>query len=140
MSLQIEEHDLGDNVEGYYTEDPVPALMAIGRGLSYQIQQARAIEGHGYYARPPRSGRRVCLAKKFYDWIDEVSVESIRRVVQDHIPTGEIEQVKTSYLASEYGDAFWIGFDLRLHPYIVIAVLRNLEAEGRLPIHPSLEG
>ncbi len=137
MGLHIEEHDLGERVEAYYTEDPRPALMAINRGLSYQIQQARAIEGCGYYAKPLKNSRRVCTARESFDWVDNTSVEAIRAVVEEHVTPEGIKTIERAYLASENGDAFWIGFDLHTHPYIIIAVLRNLSERGELPAHPS---
>lgn len=57
----------------------------------------------------------------------------MQQVIDDFVLPSEIEDIKRSYLASEFGDAWWIAWDLQLHPYIVLAVLRNLAEKGELP-------
>lgn len=133
--LEIEERDIGGwPAEGYYTTfpDTAPALMAIQPGLSAETKRARAYEAHGYHFKPPRGGRRFCLALSCLSWVDDKSITATRAVIDDLAPE-LVSEVKESYLASEYGDAYWIAFDVREHVHVVLAILRNLEERGELP-------
>ncbi len=134
MALVIEERDLGGNyVEGYFTADPRPAYMAIQDGLRPETTRARCIEAHGYYRRPPHSRRKVCYLPPTPDALDEQAIRAMRPVIEDHISDAEISGVKESYRCASFSDAYWIAWDCGLHPYVVIAILRNLEARGELP-------
>lgn len=133
MSLVIEERDLGGHyVEAYFTADPQPAYMAIQHDVLPMTKRCRAIEGHGYYRRPPRSLRKVCYLPPSPYAIDEQAIEAMRPIIEEHITAAELNDVKYSYRASESGDAWWIAWDCELHPYVVIAILRNLLAQGEL--------
>ena len=134
MTLVIEERELGGNyVEGYFTADPVPAYMAIQPDLRPETKHARCIEAHGYYRRPPRSKRKVCYVPPTPDSIDEHAIRVMQPVIDDHLTSYEKEEILSSYAASTYGDAWWIAWDCDLHPYAVIAFLRNVTARGELP-------
>lgn len=138
MTLRVRTRNLGSGqAEAYFTADPAPALIAIHDHLPPGTKRARAIEGHGYYRRPPKSKRRVCLLHTSLDSVDEISVSATRAVIEEHVSREEVEAIKQSYLASEVGDAYWVAFDCELHVNIVLAVLRNLYSEGELPEHPS---
>jgi hypothetical protein len=134
MGLVIEERELGgDYVEGYFTADPKPAYMAIQRGVRPETRRCRSIEAHGYYRRPPRSLRKICYLPPRPDSIDEDAIRAMRPVVEEHISVAELRELKRSYRASYMQDAWWIAWDCGLHPYIVIALLRNLAERGELP-------
>lgn len=134
VTLVIEERELGGNyVEGYFTADPRPAYMAIQRGLRPETQRARCIEAHGYYRRPPRSKRKVCYLSPHPDTVDEQAVQAMQHVVEDHLTEHEKRGVVRSWAAAEFGDAWWIAWDCDLHPYVVLAYLRNLSERGQLP-------
>lgn len=133
MALVIEERDLGgEYVEGYFTADPQPAYMAIQHDVRPETKRCRSIEAHGYYRRPPRSLRKVCYLPPSPDAIDEQAIRAMQPVVEDHLSANEVRAIRDSYRASELGDAWWIAWDCDMHPYVVIAVLRNLLARGEL--------
>lgn len=67
------------------------------------------------------------------DAVDHQAIRAMKRVIDDFVSAEEIRGIKTSYLASECGDAYWVAWDLSLHPYVVIAVLDNLAERGELP-------
>lgn len=69
--------------------------------------------------------------------VDTLAIRAMQRVVFDFLSAAEVESIKTAYLGADCGDAFDAAGDINTHPYIVIAVLNNLRAEGRLPTHPS---
>lgn len=134
MGLVIEERELGGNyVEGYFTAYPRAAYMAIQRGVRPETKRCRSIEAHGYYRRPPRSLRKVCYLPPNPDAVDEQAIRAMRPVVEDHLSTHEVSEVKRSLRGSYLGDAWWVAWDCDLHPYVVIALLRNLDARGELP-------
>ncbi len=134
MTLVIEERDLGGNyVEGYFTADPKPAYMAIQTGLRPETKRARCIESHGYYRRLPPTRRKVCYLPPNPDALDEQAIQAMRPVVEEHLSDAEISGVKESYRCAYFPDAYWIAWDNDLHPYVVIALLRNLAARGELP-------
>lgn len=133
MSLTTEERDLGGGyVEGYYTEFPRPAYLALQTGLPNATKQARSIEGVGLYRKPPKSGVKVMLLSGRLDEVDEHAIRVMMPVVEDHVFAGDVECVKKSYQASEFGDAYWIAWDCDLHPNTVIAILRNLRESGEI--------
>lgn len=134
MALVIEERDLGgDYVEAYFTADPAPAYMAIESSVRPETKRCRSIEAHGYYRRPPRSLRKICYLPPRPDVVDEGAIRAMRPVVEDHISVTELREVAASYRAAYMRDAWWIAWDCDLHPYVVIAVLRNLAERGELP-------
>lgn len=138
MNPYIEYRHLGgDYVEGHFRINQIAARLALQTGLPHETIRARIIEAYGYCLRPPRTGRKTITMQHRPDWIDEQAILAMRRVIDDFVTVSEVRAIRTSYLSSEVGDAFWIAWDQNTHPYIVIAVLRNLEAEGRLPVHPS---
>jgi hypothetical protein len=140
MIPYVEHRDLGgDYVEGHFRTNRIAARLAVQTGLPYETVRARIIEAYGYCRRPPKSGRKTIIMQHHPDRVDELAISAMRRVIDDFVSMAEVRAIRTSYLASDYGDAYWVAWDLGTHPYIVIAALRNLEAEGRLPIHPSCE-
>ncbi len=141
MVPYVEHRDLGgDYVEGRFRINRIAARLALQTGLPYETVRARIIEAYGYCRRPPKTGRKTILMQHHPDRIDELAIAAMRRVVDDFVSAAEVRAIRLSYLASDCGDAYWVAWDLQTHPYVVIAVLRNLEAEGRLPAHPSMEG
>lgn len=136
--LEIEERDLGGGyVEGYYTEDPRPAYLALQKGLPNSTKQARAIEGAGLYRKPPPEGRKIMLLHDSLDSVDEAAIVAMRPVVEDHLSAADVNCIRGAYLASTNGDAYWIAWDCHVHPYVVVAILRNLDERGELPPHPG---
>lgn len=130
---RIEEFFLGEpNLEAYYTEYPCSA-MALQPDLPTATKRSRELEAHGYYVRPPRGGSRPCFALQHFDGIDEISVSATMRGVRQKATPEEVAAVKESYRASEFGDAWWIAWDCRMHPYMVMAILRHLSSRGELP-------
>lgn len=139
MRLEVDEIDIDcPEIDGLFTNKLDPAFVGLRRRLPHAVRACRIIEAHGYMRKPPKGGRKVCWSlKKLRHRIDEVSIKAIRTVIFDFISALEVDSIMVSYVAEPHGDAFNIAEDLEIHPYIVIAVLRNLEAERRLPLHPS---
>ena len=127
---RIEEWDLGSNhVEAYYTEYPYSA-MAIQPDLRNSTKQARELEAHGYYRRPPRSGRKFCFAPRHAHDFDDVAIGALRSVVDDLQPSW-VEEVKDATRMSN--DVRWIAAWCELSPNVVVAIIENLKARGELP-------
>ena len=137
-TLDIEERDLaGGYVEGYLEIDEIAAFLALQTNLPYATVQARIIEAHGYCRRPPRGGKKIIFVLDSFGGIDDQAIRAMRRVVEDFVTVAEVQAVKTAYLASEYGDPWWIAWDQNMHPHTVMAILDNLHDQDRLPAHPS---
>lgn len=131
---EIEHCDLGgDYVEGYFSISSFAAFLSLQTGLPYETVEARIIEAHGYCRRPPKSGSKVILMQRHPDEIDNQAILAMRRVVDDFVTAEGVRAIKTSYLAAEHGDAYWVAWDLDIHPYFAIAILDNLEERGELP-------
>lgn len=134
MTLVIEDRDLGGGyIEAYFTALPQPGYMAIQEDVRPETRRARCMEAHAYYRRPPRSGRKVSYVQSNPDKVDEQTISALRRVVEYHLTSEEQQEVRCSYVACEYCDAYWIAWDCELHPYVVIALLRNWAERGELP-------
>ncbi len=106
--------------------------MALQTGLPYETVRARIIEAHGYCKVPPKDGVKVMFMQRDLDSVDERAIRAIRRVVDDFVSAAEVKQIRNSYRAAEMKDAYWIAWDCHIHPYVAIAVLRNLNARGEL--------
>lgn len=133
---EIEHADLGGGyVEGYFSISEAAALLSLQAGLPYETIHARIIEAYGYCQRPPKSGSKIILMQRHPDQIDHQAILAMRGVVHDFLTADAIRAIKTSYLAAECGDAYWVAWDLDMHPYVVIAALDNLAASGELPPH-----
>lgn len=131
---EIEHCDLGGHyVEALFSMGEMAAYLALQTGLPYETIHARIIEAHGYCRRPPKTGCKVLLMQRHPDRIDHQAIQAMRRVIDDFLNSHDIKAIKTSFLASEYGDAYWVAWDLDLHPYVVIAALDNLQERGELP-------
>jgi hypothetical protein len=139
MRLEVDEIDIDcPEIDGLFTNKVDPAFVGLRRRLPDAVRACRIIEAHGYMRRPPKGGRKVYWSlKKLRRRLDEVSIKAIRTVIFDFITAYEVDFIELGYLAEPHGDAFNIAEDSDIHPYIVIAVLRNLKEEGRLPVHPS---
>lgn len=98
----------------------------------YEIGQPR-LSSYLYGDRNPRHLQRFFDAVAVALDLDEEAVGAMRRVIDEFLTASELEAIKRSYLASEWGDAWWIAYDLQMHPYLVIAALRHLHARGELP-------
>ncbi len=132
MPLEVRERNLGDDeAEAFYTEHPEPALLVVQPHLTPATRRAREYEGHGYYRRPPKGGRRVCYALASLDSIDGQAIRAVGRVV-DMVPESDVQEIKSAYLASENGDAYWIAFYAEIHLHVVIAVLNHLRSIGEI--------
>ncbi len=132
MPLEVRERNLGDDqAEAFYTEYPEPALLVLQPHLTPATREAREYEGHGYYRKPPKGGRRVCYALSSLDSIDDQAIRAVGRVV-DMVPPSDVEEIRAAYFASENGDAYWVAFYTEIHLHVVIAVLRHLRAFGRI--------
>lgn len=138
MEPQIEFCDLaGELIEGRFRINRIAARLALQTGLPYETIRARIIEAYGYCVYPPKDGSRTLVMQHRVSGIDEIAVIAMRRVVYDFVGAIEVDQIVKSYLGSEYGDAHWVAWDTKVHLYVVLAVLRNLDSEGRLPRHES---
>lgn len=126
----IEEFFLGEpDLEAYYTEFPFSA-MAIQPDLSNDTKRARELEAHGYYRRPPRSGRKLCFAPRDpYDF-DATAINAVRSVVDDLQPSW-VEEVREATRISN--DTRWIAAWCELSPNVVVAIIENLKARGEMP-------
>lgn len=141
MVPEIDHRDLGGGwVEGLFLINEVSAYLALQTGIPESTVQARIIEAHGYCVRPPKSGEKViCMDGRLYA-VDDLAIRAMQRVIFDFVTVREVDAIVGAYLVEENGDAHRAASDYLdndVHPYVVIAVLRNLEEEGRLPIHPS---
>lgn len=126
----IEEFYLGEpDLEAYYTEFPVSA-MAIQPDLQNTTREARELEAHGYYRRPPRSGRKFCFAPRHAYDFDDVAIGALRSVVDDLQPSW-VEEVREATRISN--DTRWIAAWCELSPNVVVAIIENLKARGELP-------
>lgn len=129
----IEDYYLGEkDLEAYYYQRPYPA-MAMQFDLSEVTKRARELEAHGYYRKPPMAGDRACFAAGSLDTIDEISVMATKRGLEGNISKDEVDNIVDAYVASEFADPWWIGFECRQHVHTVVAVLRYLESRGELP-------
>lgn len=138
MKPQIEFCDLaGELVEGRFRINSIAARLALQMGLPYETIRARIVEAYGYCVYPPKAGAKTLVMQYRLSGLDELAIIAMRRVIYDFVSAVEVDAIRKSYLASDEGDAHWIAWDLQTHLYIVIAVLRNLDSEGRLPRHES---
>lgn len=129
----VEEFFLGEiNLEAFYTRWPFSA-MAIQPDLCDATKRARYIEAHGYHLRPPVSGERECYVVDSFERLDEISIAATRRGLAECITEEEVEEIRVAYEDSELDDAWWIAWRCDQHVHVVIAVLRQLHTEGRLP-------
>ncbi len=129
--LEIDEFLFSNpELEAAYTEHPWPAGMAIKKGLRHSSHRAREVEAHGHYRRPPLTGRKFCYACKSLEEVDLVSVNAIRRAVDEMEPAW-VEAVRDAARMFNQPDliAGWCELDLQ----VVVAILMNLEARGELP-------
>lgn len=139
MLLEVDEIDVDcPGVDSLFTNRIDPALIGLRRRLPNHVRACRIIEAHGYLRNPPKGGRKISWSlEKLKYRLDEVSIKAIRSVIYDFISATEVNSIIQCYRGEQHGDAFNVAEYLEIHPYIVIAVLRNLETEGRLPLHPS---
>lgn len=103
--------------------------MAIQPDLPENTRQAREIEAHGYYIRPPRTHRRFCTWPDSLDSIDPVSVRAQKRCVEKMKPEW-VERVKQEW--EIYHDEVSVIFWSELPAETVRAILEILEARGEL--------
>lgn len=137
----VEHRELGGCwVEGLFIIDEVSAYLALQVGIPEATIRARIIEAWGYCERPPKGGEKViCMDGRLYA-VDDLAIRAMQRVIFDFVSVPEVHAIVGAYLVEDNGDAHRaasIYLDNDVHPYVVIAVLRNLEEEGRLPVHPS---
>jgi hypothetical protein len=131
--LEIVERDLGDiYVEGYYTEIPKPALLALQPDLPKTTKQARIIEAHGYLRRGPAGRTRIMCCADSLSEVDEAAIAAMRLVVEDFLDHDVIERVRAIYNDHEDQDTYWLAWDCELHLHTVIAVVRNLQQRGEI--------
>lgn len=137
----IEHRELGSGwVEGLFIINEVSAYLALQVGIPKATIRARIIEAWGYCKRPPKGGEKVICMDGRLGEVDELAIRAMQRVIFDFVSVPEVHAIVGAYLVEEHGDAHRAASDFLdndVHPYVVIAVLRNLEAEGRLPRHPS---
>lgn len=130
ITLKVKERELGGNgAEAYYTEYP-RALLAIQPGLMPHQRDAREVEGHGYYRRPPKGGRKFCFAPRAAYDLDPAALNAIRCVVDDHAPSW-VEEVKDAARMSN--NPRWIADWCEMSVQVVVAILLNLKERGELP-------
>jgi hypothetical protein len=133
--LEIDEYPFENpDLEAAYTEHPYPAGMAIRKGLRHSSKRARELEAHGLYKKPPLSGRKFCYACGSFEEVDLVSVNAVRRTVDEMEPAW-IEAVKDAARIFNTPDLIkgWLEDDWGLDLQVVVAILMNLEAQGELP-------
>lgn len=133
--LEIDEYPFENtDLEAAYTEHPRPAGMAIQKGLRCSSKRAREIEAHGHYRRPPLSGRKFCYACGSIEEVDLVSVNAVRRTVDDMEPAW-VEAVKDAARMFNTPDLIkgWLEDDWGLDLQVIVAILMNLDARGELP-------
>lgn len=133
--LEIDEYPF-DNpaLEAAYTEHPRPAGMAIRPGMRHSSRRARELEGHGLYRRPPLTGRKLCYACGSLEEVDLVSVNAVRRTVDEMEPAW-VEAVKDATRMFNTPDLIkgWLEDEWGLDLQVVVAILMNLDARGELP-------
>lgn len=143
MELEVNTSEVlrsSEKVDSVYTEHTDPTFLALQPHLPNHIKAARIIQAHGHNRHyPPKGGRKVNQHYQRCKTLDEIAIRAICSAVNDFILASEVDSIIKTYKAEENGDAFNVAGHLEFHPYIVIAVLRNLKREGRLPAHPSSE-
>lgn len=133
--LQIDDFDfVTPCLDAAYTEHTDPAGMAIRRDLRRSSKRAREVEAHGHYKRPPLSGRKLCYACGSLEEVDLVSVNAVRRTVDEMEPAW-VEAVKDATRMFNTPDLIkgWLEDEWGLDLQVVVAILMNLEARGELP-------
>ncbi len=128
--LEIDEYPFSNpDLDAAYTEHPNPAGMAIRRDLRHSSRRAREVEAHGHYRRPPLNGRKLRYACGSLEEVDLVSVNAVRRTVEEMEPVW-VEAVKDASRMFNQPDliAGWCELDLQ----VVVAILMNLEARQEL--------
>ena len=131
MPLRVREHDLGgNNLEAYYTEHPSPATLAVQPGLAPRVREAREVEGHGYYRRPPKGGRKFCFGPRWRHDYDVGAINAIRCVIDDLKPEWVAEVREAARMSNE---TRWIAAWCELSEQVVVAILENLKDRGELP-------
>lgn len=104
--------------------------MAIQTGLPHASERAREIEGHGYDRRPPRAGRKFCLAAYSEEHVDWGTVRALRPVIEGMEPEWVVSVKDACRISgNERVIAAWCELPLQA----VVAILLNLEAQGELP-------
>lgn len=133
--LQIDDFPFANpDLEAAYTEHPIPAGMAIRHDLRRSSKRAREVEAHGHYRRPPLTGRKFCYPCGSLEEVDLVSVNAVRRTVDEMEPEW-VEAVKDAARMFNQPDLIrgWLEEEWGLDLQIVVAILMNLEARGELP-------
>lgn len=135
MSLEIDDFPLSNpRLEAAYTEFPNPAGMAVKRGLRASYRRAREIEAHGLYKKPPLAKRKFCYACGSLEEVDLVSVDAVRRMVDEMEPAW-VAAVKDATLMFNSPDLIqgWLEDEWGIPLQVVVAILMNLEARSELP-------
>ncbi len=133
--LEIDEYAFANpDLEAAYTEHPHPAGMAIRHGLRQSSRRARELEAHGLYRKPPLTGRKLCYACGSLEEVDLVSVNAVRRTVDEMEPAW-VEAVKDAARMFNQPDLIkgWLEDEWGLDLQVVVAILMNLEARNELP-------
>ena len=128
MGLRIRNRNLGGfPVEAFYSEFTHEPSMTIQTGLSHARNRARVLEGHGYYKRPPRWGRKCCFAASDEDQVDYGTVRALRRVLEEMEPAW-VEAVKDA--CRMFNEPRLIAGWCELPVQVELAALAVLEARG----------
>ncbi len=133
--LEIDEFLFANpDLDAAYTEYPQPAGMAIRRDLRQSSKRARELEAHGLYKKSPLTGRKLCYACGSLEEVDLVSVNAVRRTVDEMEPAW-VEAVKDAARMFNQPDLIkgWLEEEWGLDLQVVVAILMNLEARGELP-------
>lgn len=133
--LEIDDYPFDNpDLEAAYTEHPRPAGMAIRGDLSPSSRRAREVEAHGHYRRPPLTGRKLCYACGSLERVDLVSVNAVRRVVDEMEPSwvGAVKDATRLFNSPELIKG-WLQEEWGLDLQVIVAILMNLDARGELP-------
>ena len=140
MSLRVVEWRFRNKgLEGYYTRDFQPSVLAVQEGLSPEARRARELEARGYEKMPQafKWGEKFCYAAGSVREVDPDAVKALRPSIEHDEPEW-VERVKKEWQRYWNVDstAYWSGVPLQ----VTLAILLNLRDRGELGVkEPRLD-
>jgi hypothetical protein len=131
IRLEIDEFEFrNERLEGFYTEHPKPAGLAVRPMLAVDDVEALRVEAEGYLRRPPRTGDKFCYEPDSLEDMNRERIMACRRTVEQERPDW-VEAIKDA--ARIANDTIFIIAYSCVPPYPAVAILENLRDRGELP-------
>ena len=132
MSLRVLERRFRNKgLEGYYTRDFQPSVLAVQEGLSPEARRARELEALGYEKMPQafKGGEKFCYAAGSLREVDPDAVKALRATIEQAEPEW-VWRVKKEWRGPWIVEsiAYWSGVPLQA----TLAILLNLHERGEL--------